>query len=70
MVNEYAALLAPDPRQYYHYFAVLPAVDTIQLLNDKVRSALCPQQPDAYAGASNQGAVPGRQLTIKPSPNK
>lgn len=39
MVNEYAALLAPDPRQYYHYFAVLPAVDTIQLLNDKVRSA-------------------------------
>lgn len=36
MVNEYAAMLAPHHRKYFHFFAVLPAIDLIQLSNDEV----------------------------------
>lgn len=37
MVNEYAALLEPDPRKFYHYLVVLPAVDRNQVIGDQVR---------------------------------
>ena len=37
MPNEYAELLLPDPRRYYHYLLVLPAVDRSQYEEEEVR---------------------------------
>ena len=38
MTNEYAALLEPDPRKFYHYMVVLPAVDRNQRLEEEASS--------------------------------
>ncbi|PRW59760.1 tyrosinase superfamily [Chlorella sorokiniana] len=55
MVNEYAALLEPDPRKYFHYFVVLPAIDRNQLLNEEVTVRVFILSPGATAATPTDG---------------
>lgn len=55
MVNEYAAMLAPHHRKYFYFFAVLPAIDLIQLSNDEVTIRVFVLSPGANAATPTRG---------------